>query len=229
MLPTQRVQVQSLVRKLDATKSSHATAKDPTSAVKTESPMCWNYDPVQPNKYMNFFLKKWIEVSGQETEDPDPTREAEVRMTCEPREDGKRSLSFWLSNLAALHSFATAPLYIHVIWDEWCLSFSVKSNLTLHILILVMIISIYQTPLGGSDNEESTCNRGDSGLIPGLGRSPREGNGNPLQYSCLENSMDRGVSLGYNPWSRKESGTTEQRTLSFSFTNTCYVVYLESH
>ena len=141
----------------------------------------------------------------------------------------KRSLSIWLSNLAALHSFATAPPYIHVIWDEWCLSFSAKSNLTLCILILVMIISIYQTPPGGSDNEESTCNGGDSDLIPGLGRSPREGNGNPFQYSCLENSMDRGVSLGYNPWSRKESGTTEQRTLSFSFTNTCYVVYLESH
>ena len=37
-----------------------------------------------------------------------------------------------------------------------------------------------------------TCNTGDSGLTHGLGRSPAEGNGNPLQYSCLENSMDRG-------------------------------------
>ena len=40
---------------------------------------------------------------------------------------------------------------------------------------------------GGSDGKESACNAGDSGLIPGLGRSPGEGNGNPLQYSCLEN------------------------------------------
>ena len=39
---------------------------------------------------------------------------------------------------------------------------------------------------------ESACNAGDPGLIPGLGRSPGEGNGNPLQYFCLENSMDRG-------------------------------------
>ena len=40
---------------------------------------------------------------------------------------------------------------------------------------------------GGSDYKESSCNVGDPGLIPGLGRSPGEGHGNPLQYSCLEN------------------------------------------
>ena len=50
--------------------------------------------------------------------------------------------------------------------------------------------------LGGAVVKNLPANAGDigdSGLIPGLGRSPREGNGNPLQYSCLENSMDRGV------------------------------------
>ena len=46
---------------------------------------------------------------------------------------------------------------------------------------------------GGSDSKESACNAGDLGLIPGLGRSPGEGNGNPLQYSCLENPMDGGA------------------------------------
>ena len=46
---------------------------------------------------------------------------------------------------------------------------------------------------GGSDGKESACNSGDPGLIPGSGRSPGEGHGNPLQYSCLENSMDRGA------------------------------------
>ena len=46
---------------------------------------------------------------------------------------------------------------------------------------------------GGTDREESTCNAGDSDSIPGLGRSPGEGNGYPLPYSCLENSMDRGA------------------------------------
>ena len=43
-----------------------------------------------------------------------------------------------------------------------------------------------------SYHKESACNAGDLGLIPGLGRSPGDGNGNPLQCSCLENSMDRG-------------------------------------
>ena len=47
--------------------------------------------------------------------------------------------------------------------------------------------------MGGSHGEESAHNTGDLGSIPGLGRSPREGNSNPLQYSCLENSMDRGA------------------------------------
>ena len=44
-----------------------------------------------------------------------------------------------------------------------------------------------------SDSKESACNTGDPGAIPMSGRSPGEGNGNPLQYSCLENSMDRGA------------------------------------
>ena len=44
----------------------------------------------------------------------------------------------------------------------------------------------------GLDSTKSTCNVGDPGLIPGSGRIPGEGNGNPLQYSCLENSLDRG-------------------------------------
>ena len=45
---------------------------------------------------------------------------------------------------------------------------------------------------GGSEGKVSACNAEDLGLTPGSGRSPGEGNGNPLQYSCLENPMDRG-------------------------------------
>ena len=47
--------------------------------------------------------------------------------------------------------------------------------------------------VGGSDGKASAYNVGDPGLIPGLGRSPGKGNGNPLQYSCLENSTDGGA------------------------------------
>ena len=56
----------------------------------------------------------------------------------------------------------------------------------------------------------SAYNAGDLGSIPGSGRSPGEGNDNPLQNSCLENAMDWRRSLvGYSPWGRKESDTTE--------------------
>ena len=53
-------------------------------------------------------------------------------------------------------------------------------------------IILFTVP-GGSDGKESACNARDPGLIPGLGRSPGEGNGNPLQYSCLENPIDGGA------------------------------------
>ena len=58
-----------------------------------------------------------------------------------------------------------------------------------------------------SDGKASAYNAGDPGPIPGLGRSAREGNGNPLQYSCLENPMDRGDP---SPWGLKEWDTTER-------------------
>ena len=61
---------------------------------------------------------------------------------------------------------------------------------------------------GGSGGEESACNSGDSHSIPGSGRSPGEGHGNPFQYSCMENPMDRG-SWWASLWDLKELDTTE--------------------
>ena len=61
----------------------------------------------------------------------------------------------------------------------------------------------------GSDGKESACNVGNLGSIPGLGRSPGEGNGNPLQYSCMENPHGQRSLVGYSPWGRKESDMTE--------------------
>ena len=54
------------------------------------------------------------------------------------------------------------------------------------------LVKGYELPCS-SDGKESACNVGDPGSVPGLGRSPGEGNGNPIQYSCLENPMDRGA------------------------------------
>ena len=64
--------------------------------------------------------------------------------------------------------------------------------------------------------KESACNAGDLGSIPGWGRSPGEGNGYPLQYSCLENPHGQRSLEGYSPWDRKELDTTERLTLSLS-------------
>ena len=58
---------------------------------------------------------------------------------------------------------------------------------------------------GGSDGEEYACNAGDSGLIPGSERSPGEGNGNPLRYSCLENPTERG------PWRAPVHGASQSQ------------------
>ena len=62
---------------------------------------------------------------------------------------------------------------------------------------------------GGSDGKESAGNIGDLGSIPGLERSPGEGNGNPLHYSCLENPHGQWSLVGYSPWGHKESKTAE--------------------
>ena len=57
----------------------------------------------------------------------------------------------------------------------------------------------------GSVVKNPPASAGDAGLIPGLGRSPAEGNGNPLQYSCLGIPMDRNL-LGYSPWGHQRVG-----------------------
>ena len=68
---------------------------------------------------------------------------------------------------------------------------------------------------GGLDYKEYACNVGDLGLIPGLGRSPGGGHGNPLQYSCLENPHGQRSLVGFSPWGHKESDMTERRSLHY--------------
>ena len=72
---------------------------------------------------------------------------------------------------------------------------------------------------GRSEVKVSACNAGDLGSIPGLGRSPGEGNGNPFQYSCLENPMDRGAW-----WPTTVHGVAKSRTRLSDFTFTFRVV-----
>ena len=67
---------------------------------------------------------------------------------------------------------------------------------------------------GGSDGKESTCSVGDPGLTPGSGKSPGEGNGYPLQYSCLENPRDGGT------WKATVHGVSKSQTRLSDFTFT---------
>ena len=69
---------------------------------------------------------------------------------------------------------------------------------------------------GGASGQESPANAGDirdSCLVSGWRRSPGKGNGDPLQYSCLKNSMTKRILVGYSPWGLKELHTTERLTL----------------
>ena len=70
------------------------------------------------------------------------------------------------------------------------------------------IFSFFYT--GGSNGKESACNAGDLVSFPGLGRFPKEGHGNPVQYSCLENSHGQRSLAGSSPQDCKESDMTEQ-------------------
>ena len=82
------------------------------------------------------------------------------------------------------------------------------------VVIIIIIIFVIMKPLclewgflGASDLKESACSAGNLGSIPGSGRYPGERNGYPLQYSCLENSIDRGA------WQAAVHGITKSQTL----------------
>ena len=101
----------------------------------------------------------------------------------------------------------------------WLLGFSVWQRSSLIPPFIDHAFGFLPDFPGGSNGKVSACSVGDPGSIPGLGRSPGEGNANPLQYSCLENSMDWEAPqslVGYSPWGRKESDTTEQLHFRFS-------------
>ena len=93
--------------------------------------------------------------------------------------------------------------------------------LSKHLLLSYIFITITPTPwwLSGKESGCKAGNKRDVGLIPGLGRCPGEGNGNPLQYSCLGNSMDRGV------WWATVNGVAKSWTwLSNKTTTTTYYI-----
>ena len=112
---------------------------------------------------------------------------------------GHLSVCLWRNVCLSLqHIFYLGCLWYGSAWAA-CIFWSLSPCCSLCLKIFSPIVWIFFSfclwfPLGfpgGSDGKESACNAGDPGSVPGSGRAPGEGNGNPLQYSCLENSMDR--------------------------------------
>ena len=96
-------------------------------------------------------------------------------------------------------------------------AYMVGQNLTTKEELMVIHLPNHWFP-SGSDGKASACNVGNLGSIPGSGRSPGEGNGNPLQYSCLENSMDGGA------WWATVHGVAKSQTWLSNFTHSLRLV-----
>ena len=77
-------------------------------------------------------------------------------------------------------------------WNDYTTTYFLNRKKHKHSILQGTILAV-NGKQGGSDGKEYSCNAGDLGLTPELGKSPGEENDNPLQYSCLENSMDRGA------------------------------------
>ena len=97
----------------------------------------------------------------------------------------------------------------HNFFSEYMLLLYLKKwYLCLHLQKVSLV-----APTVKKKKKKSSCSAGDLGLIPGLGKSPGEGYGNPLQYSLLENPHGQRSLAGYSPWGRKESDTTDSTYL----------------
>ena len=97
-------------------------------------------------------------------------------------------------------------MILDFILEQWNVKEDVQSmdGMVIHLFLYTLILIT-----GGSDGKASACNAGDLGLIPGLGRSPGGGNGNPLQYSCMENLHGQRRLVGYSPGGRQILDTAE--------------------
>ena len=130
------------------------------------------------------------------------------------KESGRGSLALPTSRLSCCLQLPLSSALLY--YSDWSLFSPRKNNkhvicnaFSSHLLILKKDCFLVQRFPGGSDDKESAWNAGDMDSIPGSGRSPGEGNGSPLQCSCLENSHGQRSLVGSSPWSRRESDTTQ--------------------
>ena len=111
------------------------------------------------------------------------------QLSCDQGAKGSRmKFTYWEERMEAWQ--LSGPWWLHWTANQSRAGYSIKLYSLLYKILEVFCQVGFPD---GSVGKASACIAGDLGLIPGLGRSPGEGNGNPLQYSCLENSMDRGA------------------------------------
>ena len=136
----------------------------------------------------------------------------------------------------SLPSFSSPPhlpkniflflLWIHSAWKGClghCVCFIAVDQES--VILIITFLDFLLCFSGGSDSKESVCNMGTPGSTLGLGRSPGEGNGNPLQFSCLENYTDKGAWWATVHWV-SQSDTTEWLTYTAMYQSGCLSVVL---
>ena len=136
----------------------------------------------------------------------EPRRHSDCRMSQHEKakpELGSRSPNSWLRALSAHPLAFNSPSQPLLSW--WTPFPTKKVDEDFFLLEYNCFLGFPSSSAG----EESAWNAGYLGSIPGLGRSPGGGHGNPLQYSCLENPYGQRNLGGYSPWGHKESDTTE--------------------
>ena len=113
--------------------------------------------------------------------------------------------SAWYNFIFLQWLFYTLKIHFHRYSPDFCLHHlaTLLNYFDVYCIFSWVTLSIWT---GGSDGKESVCDAGDAGLIPGLGKSPVEGNGNPLQYYCVENFMDGGA------WQATAHGIAKSQT-----------------
>ena len=146
-----------------------------------------------------------------------------IPWTEEPTVHGVAKSRTRLSNFTFFLSFLQRKL--HYLLQDKKQDFELQSSnviLQKNSIIFIHRLNI-EKKIGGSDGKASAYNAGDPGSIPVRGRSPGEGNGNPLQYSCLENPMDGGA------WRATVHGVPKSRTRLSDFTFLTLLLYFEVH
>ena len=152
--------------------------------------MCWGY--------VKCFCTCW---AGTELQTPEKNQAGvKRRLDISKTLVGIAKMSFWPGKILTPQTESKARAIVWPRWPGCTISYFYAEYFHVSVCFAIQeIINTLQGKTGfpcGSAGKESACSAGDTGdvnLIPGLGRSPGEGNGNPLQYSCLENPMDSRV------------------------------------